>query len=152
AGAKKVIEAPKHPSSNIDMAFNMEKYLEEFIVDNWNQLDLSADYERFEEEVDGKRKKFKTDTGEIDIFARSKDKSKFLVIELKRGRATDRVVGQIQSYMGYVKDELANHGQEVKGLIIALDDDLRMKRALSINPQIEFRKYKIKFELVESDL
>ena len=114
------------------------------------QLDLSVDYDRCEEEVDGKRKKFRTDTGEIDIFAMSKDKSKFLVIELKRGRATDRVVGQIQSYMGYIKDELATKGQEVKGLIIGLDDDQRMKRALSINPQIEFRKYKIKFELVKS--
>ena len=148
--AKKVIEATRHASSKIDIAFRMEKYLEEFIVDNWNQLDLSVDYDRCEEEVDGKRKKFRTDTGEIDIFAMSKDKSKFLVIELKRGRATDRVVGQIQSYMDYIKDELATKGQEVKGLIIGLDDDQRMKRALSINPQIEFRKYKIKFELVKS--
>ena len=44
-----------------------------------------------------------------------------LVIELKKGRASDSVVGQIQRYMGYVKDELAEKNQPVKGVIIGFD-------------------------------
>ena len=81
----------------------------------------------------------------------SKDQKEFLVIELKRGRASDRVVGQIQRYMGYVKDEIANNDQTVKGLIIALEDDLSIRRALSINPNIEFYRYKISFDLISND-
>jgi restriction system protein len=52
--------------------------------------------------------------------------------------------------MGYVKDEVANENQSVKGLIIALDDDLSIRRALSINNSIEFLRYRIRFDLVAS--
>jgi restriction system protein len=32
-----------------------------------------------------------------------KDKSQLLAVELKKGRASDAVVGQVLRYMGYVK-------------------------------------------------
>ena len=129
--------------------FAMGKHLEEFIVANWDSLDIGENYNRHEEVVDGKRKKFRTDTGEINIFALSKDKTHYLVIELKKGRASDKVVGQIQRYMGYIEDEIANNSQEVKGLIIGLKEDLGLKRAISINPSIEFRRYEIRFDLIK---
>ena len=87
------------------------------------------------------------DTGYIDILAISKDKKELLVVELKRGRASDSVVGQIQRYMGYVKDELAEENQTVKGIIIAQEDDTRIKRALSVTKNIEFFKYQVNFKL-----
>ena len=133
-----------------ESSFALEKHLEEFIDQNWDSLELGQKYDISEEVIDGKRKKFRTDTGEVDIFALSKDQKEFLVIELKRGRASDRVVGQIQRYMGYVKDEIANNDQTVKGLIIALEDDLSIRRALSINPNIEFCRYKISFDLISN--
>jgi RecB family endonuclease NucS len=43
----------------------------------------------------------------IDILAVSKDGTCLLVVELKRGRASDVVVGQALRYIGYVQDELA---------------------------------------------
>ncbi|MCB5291778.1 hypothetical protein [Arthrobacter sp. SO3] len=39
-----------------------------------------------------------TDTGSTDILAICKDRTRQLVIELKHGRASEVVVGQIQSY------------------------------------------------------
>lgn len=138
------------PGETPKVNFAMEKHLEDFIIENWGSLDLVKNYDRCEEEVDGKRKQFRTDTGAIDIFAVSKDKSHFLVIELKKGRASDKVVGQIQRYMGYIKAEIADPNQEVKGLIVALEDDLSLQRAISINPSIEFRRYEISFDLIES--
>ena len=54
------------------------------------------------------------------------------MIELKKGRASDSVVGQIQRYMGYIKEEIAEDDQKVKGVIIAFEDDLKIKRALSV--------------------
>ena len=127
----------------------MEKHLEEFIIENWNSLDIGKEFNLNEEYVDKRRKKFRTDTGEIDIFALSKDKKTFLVIELKKGRLNDKVVGQIQRYMGFIKSEVANKDQKVKGLIIGLKEDLGLQRAISINPDIEYRIYKISFELLK---
>jgi restriction system protein len=60
---------------------------------------------------------------------------------------SDSVVGQIQRYMGYVKDELAEDSQTVKGVIIALEDDIRIRRALSVTNNIEFYRYQVTFRL-----
>lgn len=60
------------------------------------------------------------------------------MVELKKGRASDSVVGQIQRYMGFVRDELAEKNQSVEGLIIALDDDIKVRRALSVKSGISF--------------
>ena len=54
---------PSNDDGSKETSFALEKYLEEFIVSNWNSLDLGSKYDRFEEEIDGKRKKFRTDTG-----------------------------------------------------------------------------------------
>ncbi|NBU62060.1 MAG: DUF91 domain-containing protein, partial [Bacteroidia bacterium] len=93
---------------------------------------------------------YPSDTGPIDILAISKDKKTILVVELKKGRVSDNVVGQIQRYMGYVLEELAEDNQKVKGIIIALEDDLRIKRALSVTNNIEFYRYQINFRLFKS--
>ena len=81
------------------------------------------------------------------IVLQDGDKKELLVIELKRGRASDRVVGQIQRYMGYVISDVAEADQTVKGAIVALKDDLKIRRALSVTNNIEFFKYKVDFEL-----
>jgi restriction system protein len=72
------------------------------------------------------------------------------VVELKKGRASDNVVGQIQRYMGYVLEELAEEHQTVKGIIIALEDDNRIKRALAVAQNIEFYRYQVNFKLFKS--
>ena len=70
-----------------------------------------------------------------------------LVVELKRGRVSDNVVGQIQRYMGFVKEELAEPNQIVKGVIIGLEEDLRIRRALSVTNNIEYYRYEVSFKL-----
>ena len=129
--------------------FALEKHLEEFLVKNWKSTALGKKYKIFEDNGEIVGQQYPSDTGPIDILAISKDKKTLLVVELKRGRATDVVVGQILRYMGYVKDELAEKGQQVQGAIIALEDDLKLKRALSVTQNIKFYKYKIKFQLEE---
>jgi restriction system protein len=92
---------------------------------------------------------YQTDTGPLDILAVSKDKKTLLVVELKKGRASDVVVGQVLRYMGYVKEELAEEGQDVRGVVIALEDDQRIRRALSMVPTIDFFRYQISFKLIK---
>lgn len=127
--------------------FALEKHLEDFLVHNWSQTELGKKYDIFEEEGELVGQQYPSDTGPIDILAVSKDKTELLVVELKRGRASDSVVGQIQRYMGYVLDELAEENQTVKGVIIAFDDDNRIKRALSVTKNIEFYRYRVDFKL-----
>jgi restriction system protein len=110
---------------------------------------MGRDYEIYQEDAEIVGQQYQTDTGPIDILAIGKDKKSLLVIELKKGRASDVVVGQLLRYMGYVKEELAEEGQAVKGVIIALEDDQRIRRALSIVPNIEFYRYQVSFKLVK---
>ncbi len=127
--------------------FAMEKYLEEFLVQNWGQTELGKEYDIYTEDGEQVGRQYQTDTGPMDILAISKDKSKLLVVELKKGRASDSVVGQVQRYMGYVLEVLAEANQEVHGVIIALEDDLRIKRALKVTKNIDFYRYIINFKL-----
>lgn len=129
--------------------FALEQHLEDFLIKNWNKTELSKDYDIYEENGEIIGRQYPSDTGPLDILAISKDKKTLLVIELKKGRASDRVVGQIQRYMGFVKSELANTDQNVKGVIIALEDDLRLQRALSVTSGIEFYKYEVSFRLYQ---
>lgn len=129
-------------------SFLFEKHLEDFLVTNWGQTELALKYDIVRDE-DGQviGQQFPTDTGPMDVLAIAKDGSHYLVVELKRGRASDAVVGQIQRYMGYVKHVIANPDQGVRGAIIALDQDLRLQRALSVAPGIDFYRYQVQFSL-----
>jgi restriction system protein len=127
--------------------FALEKHLEEFLVQNWKHTTLGKGHDIYSVDGESVGQQYQTDTGPIDILAISKDGKTLLVVELKKGRASDVVVGQVQRYMGYVQDELAEKGQRVKGIIIAFEDDIRMRRALSVTQNIEFYTYQISFKL-----
>ena len=100
----------------------------------------------FEEDGEKVGQQYPTDTGRIDILAIRRDKKELLVLELKKGRVSDVVVGQVLPYMGYALQELAEEGQTVKGVIIALEDDQRLRRALAATTNISFYRYQINFK------
>lgn len=141
---------PRGPDVEDPSVFALEKHLEDFLVANWQNTALGKDYEIYS--VDGELvgQQFPSDTGPIDILAISKTGKELLVVELKKGRASDVVVGQIQRYMGYVLDELAEEGQTVSGIIIALEDDLRIRRALRVTKGIKFYRYQVSFTLTQA--
>ena len=130
-------------------AFAMEKHLEDFLVKNWAQTELGKDYDIYAEDGEPVGQQYPTDTGPMDLLAVKKDKSELLVVELKRGKASDVVVGQVLRYMGFVKEDLAESHQAVRGAIIALEDDLRIRRALAVTPNIQFFRYQISFKLLK---
>lgn len=131
--------------------FALEKHLEHFLVENWKYTILAKDYDIYTDEEEGfTGQQFKTDTGAIDILAISKDKKTLLVLELKKGRASDVVVGQIMRYIGDIKEEVAEPDQKVRGLIIGLEDDRRIRRALHGVDHIDFYQYKVRFELIKA--
>ncbi len=130
--------------------FAMEEHLEDFLVRNWSQTELAKEFDIYEEDGEIAGQQYNTDTGPLDILAISKDKKKLLVIELKKGRTSDAVVGQILRYMGFVQEMLTEPNQEVHGIIIALEDDPRIRRALAMVPNIQFYRYQISFKLLKA--
>ena len=129
-------------------AFALEEHLEDFLVKNWPTTELGKEYDIYEEDGE-KAQQYQTDTGPLDILAISKDRKRLLIVELKKGRASDSVVGQTLRYMSYVQDMLAEDGQSVHGAIIALDDDAKIRRALALVPNIAFYRYQITFKLIK---
>ena len=129
--------------------FVLEKYLEDFLVSNWGNTSLGKRYDIFSDE-NGTGQQYQTDAGRIDILAISKDGKELLIVELKKGRASDVVAGQIARYMGYVMSELALPDQKVKGLIVAREDDPKLQYSLKAIPNVEFYKYEVSFKLLES--
>ncbi|MBL8572693.1 MAG: DUF1016 family protein [Hyphomicrobiaceae bacterium] len=132
------------------IAFAMEKHLEAFLAVNWAQTELGREFTIFEEDGERIGLQYATDAGPIDILAISKDKKRLLVVELKRGRVSDVVVGQALRYMGYVKEQIAEPDQTVEGAIIALEDDKKTRWALAMVPNVSFYRYEIKFKLVKT--
>lgn len=137
------------PTVEDPASFALETHLEDFLVQNWEQTEIGKHFDIYEEDGEQVGQQYATDTGPLDILAISKDKKSLLVVELKKGRASDTVVGQVLRYMGYVKEELAEENQTVKGAVIALEDDPKIRRALAMIPTVDFYRYQISFKLLK---
>ena len=59
------------------------------------------------------------------------EKGNLVVIELKRGKSSDEVIGQVCRYVGYVRENIAAEGQGVQGWIITGDYDEALRLAAS---------------------
>jgi len=128
--------------------FGMESHLEDFVVENWDKIDEFKNYEIIkDEEGEIIGQQYVTDIGRIDILAKSKESNEWLIIELKKGKSSDDVVGQTLRYMGWVTQNEADSGDQVKGLIIAGKEDERLRYALSVLPSVDFMTYQVNFTL-----
>jgi restriction system protein len=132
-------------------AFLLEKHLEDFIVNNFEMI-FKGKLQIYEgtDVADGQQ--YATDIGPIDILAIEPESGSFVVIELKKGRPSDQVVGQILRYMGWVKRKLCKDGQAVKGLVIcpARDPDQKLTYALEMTSNIKVQYYSVSFSLRET--
>ena len=150
SGQLPAVSAPSPEAALEDPnAFVLEKYLEDFIVTNFattfkNELRIYEDAEG----NDGQQ--YSTDIGPIDILAQTREGDSFVVIELKKGRPSDQVVGQVLRYMGYVKKNLCSNGQTVKGLVICREPDPKLSYALEMTNGIDVRYYSVAFRLREA--
>ena len=82
--------------------------------------------------------------GRIDLLCIDRN-GDFVVVETKKGKESDKVVGQIQRYMGWVKRNLAKGGENVRGIIIVNEFDEWLDYAVSVNENIRLLYYEVKF-------
>lgn len=129
--------------------FVLEKYLEDFIVSNFTAIfrDELVLYTDPDENVIGQQ--YTTDVGAIDILAQEPRTNSLVVIELKKGRESDKVIGQTLRYMGWVSENLCKEGQTVKGMVICREPDSRLSYALKMTPNVEAKYYQVDFRLAD---
>ncbi|HYS54320.1 MAG TPA: hypothetical protein VER58_11220 [Thermoanaerobaculia bacterium] len=70
--------------------------------------------------------------------------------ELKKGRPSDQVGGQVLRYMGWVKEHLCENDQIVKGLVICRDPDPKLSYALRMANNVAIRYYNVSFKLKDA--
>lgn len=128
--------------------FPLEKYLEEFMVSNWDKTLLGKTLILHAEDEESATQ-YPTSVGPIDILARDKASKDWVVIELKKGKSSDAVVGQLLRYMGWVKKHKATGSENVRGIIITSAPDDRIKYAMLVSQGVSFYTYKVSFDLVE---
>jgi hypothetical protein len=129
------------------LEFALEAYLEEFLLTNWDGIDWGRPLELWESETGELGHQLVTPVGRLDFLCRDTATGALVVVELKRGRPSDRVVGQAARYMGWVRAQLARPGQPVDGIIVAHDYDLQLNYAISSVPGLTTLTYRIDFAL-----
>jgi RecB family endonuclease NucS len=85
------------------------------------------------------------EAGTVDILCQDA-KGNYFIIETKKGRESDKVVGQTLRYIG----ALTREGKKSKGIIIVNEPDKRLELAIEpVNDLIKLKYYKVKFELTD---
>jgi len=113
-------EAPGDPEGAREFAYQQD--LQNFLSKNLSLLEPGLSlYE--EEGITGVE--FPVGNRRIDILALDAEEN-YVVVELKVSRGYDRVVGQLLRYVAWIRQNQAEPGQRVRGVIVAreISDDL----------------------------
>jgi restriction system protein len=114
---------------------SLERNLRDYLAENPNILENGL-------QLVGKE--YPTDAGNIDILFKDKDGG-YVVVETKKGRESDKVVGQILRYIGWVKK---NKSPKVRGIIVTHSSDSNLEWAVeAVKDLVKLKFYKVKFEL-----
>jgi hypothetical protein len=127
--------------------FVLEAHLEEFLVGNWKSIRWGRPLEIWVSPDGQSGHQLPTPVGRLDFLCIDPMADALVVVELKRGRPSDRVVGQAARYIGYVRTHLAKPGQPVEGLIVAHDAEEALRYAVAAFPGLQLMTYEVTFQL-----
>ena len=124
-------------------AFAFERDLQNYLVKNLESIESGLKLYN-QDGITGVE--FPVGGRRIDILAVD-NQGDLVVIELKVSKGHDKVIGQILRYMGWIKLNLAEDEQKVRGIIIAKDISNDLRLACSVTQDITLKEYSITFSL-----
>jgi RecB family endonuclease NucS len=132
-----------------DRSLGKERFLEDIIEDRINKgFDtFSRKLKIFEDTFYGRQ--YPIPHGRIDLLCEDIDRKNLVVIELKKENSDHKVVEQIQTYVDYVKNNIAKSGQKVSGIICLSEASDDLKSAIGNYPNIEIFRYSFQLEHVK---
>ena len=131
AGADAVIlSEPKDVQEDPDDVL-LESAIEQFLVDHWDETPFA------ERGVQLHEQQYTIPTGIVDLLGWQRQRRAWWVIELKRGKAEDRVIGQLLRYTGWMREEYLRAKQDVRGVILAREASDKLKYAVAEIPHAE---------------
>lgn len=117
--------------------FELEANLQSYLAQYWDAMSLGKEWKLYEKgHVDA------GEVGVIDLLAKHRNRSSWLVVELKVRKTSDQVLGQVLRYMGWVKTQLAAKSDTVEGLVIASWPDIQTLYGLECLPDIRMMCYR----------
>jgi hypothetical protein len=123
-------------------SLSLERDLENSLISNLARLEPKL---RLYNEKDISGQQFDTGSvGRLDLLCVDQNEA-FVVVEIKAGRAEDRVCGQILRYMGWVKENLTG-SHLVRGIIVANDFSDSLKFAVKAMPNVLLKMYEVRFD------
>ena len=124
------------------MVFDNENDMQKFLYKNWNEISFVkkggwAIYSNYSlGRYDTKK------VGEIDFLAKNEKQNKWLVIEIKKEQTSDKTIGQLLRYMGWVKKEKSLNNDNIEGLILCGEYDSNLDYAVSCIPNVNVKIYR----------
>lgn len=88
-----------------------------------------------------------TESKIMDFLCKDK-KGNFVVIELKI-KGADEALGQVCRYMGWVKENLCENSQKVRGIIISERADNQLDYAIKVVPEVTFKRMWLEVKIKE---
>jgi hypothetical protein len=132
--------------------FVLESHLEEFLLGNWNKIKWGRPLRIWDDGAGVTGHQYNTDVGRLDFLCVDESTNTLVVVELKRGRPADRVVGQVARYIGWIRIHLAQPGQAVEGLIVAHEAGDQLMYAAEALPALSIMTYELTFQLQTAEL
>jgi len=87
------------------------------------------------------------EVGTIDLLCNDRDGHK-VIVELKKGRETDKVVGQTLRYLGWISK---NQDPNTRAIIVVNEPDEKLDFAVyPLKDKIKVKYYKVKFEVSDT--
>ena len=81
--------------------------------------------------------------GEVDLFCKDKNDN-YVVVELKKRKGSDKTIGQILRYIGWVKRNICKNTEKVRGIIISREYDEKIKYAAgAVGSLLKYKKTNI---------
>lgn len=125
----------------------IETKLEQWLVEHWKEVDFGSKLKLYEEDGEAVGQQYRTgEVGTIDLLCEDEESGDIVVIELKRGRQSDEVVGQLARYIGWTQTHLAN-GRRVRGIILAPQFDEKLRYAAAAIPNSKLLRYQTRFDV-----